>query len=276
MYRYLEKMFRSKFGRRRNYRKSRFAKRSRPVRKVSKSVRRYVKKAIHRSIENKEIIDYWSNQTLSTLSSGTNSGGSCRQLLPLPAQGTQENQRVGNQIRVVSGVIKGHINIKPYDVALNPLGTPLLGKIWLFRDLTHAGTQFITNGSYTSYFDDFFKGNNTTLPFQGLPIDMDLPINQDHFRLIKTKTFKIGASYASATGPVGTGGYFDNSPMVVPFYFNWTKYCKKVLKFVDQTGSPSNDNLYMVVQVVRADGTSSGSYQMAEWHAVNTIKYEDA
>jgi len=243
---------------------------------VSKSVRRYVKNAIHKQIENKEIIDYFSNQTLQTLSSGTNTGVSCRQLLPLPAQGTAANQRIGNQLRVVSGIIKGHINLKPYDVMTNPLGTPLLVRMILFRDLVTAGTQAISGGSLTSYFDNFFKGNGANIPFQGNPLDMSFPINSDNFRVLASKQFKIGAATATATGPVGTGGYFDNSPMSVPFYFNWGKWCKKVLKYDDTYAYPMNCNCYLVCQVVRADGTSSGSYQMAEWHAVNHIKFEDA
>lgn len=244
--------------------------------KVSKSVKRYVKRTIHRQIENKEFLDYFSNMTIQTLSSGTNVGNNCRNLLPLPAQGTNTHQRVGSAIKVVRGVIKGHINIKPYDAATNPQGTPLLGKIWIFRDLAVTQMQPIQGGSYTTYFDNFFRGNGTSLPFQGTPLDIDLPINDDLFRVVATKTFKIGASNATATGQVGSGGYFDNSPMSIPFYFNWGKYCKKVIKFNDGGSYPQNANLYIVCQVVRADGASSGSYQMAEWHMVNHSKYEDA
>lgn len=268
-------------GRYRKYYKRRGL-RSRPRRsnlrrkKVSKVVKRYVKRAIHRNVENKEIMDYWSNMTIQTLSSGTNVGNNCRQLLPLPAQGVDNHQRIGNAIRVVKGVIKGHINIKPYNASTNPLGTPLLGKIWLFRDFNFAGTFPIQNGSYVDYFNNFFKGNATQLPFQANPLDMSLPINDDNFRLLATKSFKIGASNATATGQVGSSGYFDNSPMTVPFYFNWGKYCKKQIKFQDSGSYPTNENCYIVVQVVRADGADSGSYQMAEWHAVNTIRYEDA
>lgn len=267
--------FRRRFGRRRAYRKTGLRKR-RGVRKVSKVVKRYVKNTIHKQIENKEIIDYFANNTLQTLASGVNTGVCCRQLLPLPAQGSASNQRTGVQLKVVRGVIKGHINIKPYDVATNPVGTPLLGKIWIFRDLNISGTQAISSGSYTTYFDDFFKGSGTNLPFQGNPLDMSLPINDQKFRVLATKTFQIGATSNTSTGPVGSGGYFDNSKMSVPFYFNWGKFCKKQLKYPDYGTYPINMNCYIVCQVVRADGTSSGSYQMAEWHAVNYIKYEDA
>lgn len=251
--------------------KRKYAKKS-----VSPIVKKYVKRAIHKNIENKEIIDYFNNQTIQTLSSGTNTGGNCRILLPLPAQGTADNQRIGNQIKIAKAYIKGHINIKPYDVMTNPVGTPLLVKMWVFRDLQTSGTAAISGGSLTSYFDGFFRGNGTALPFQGYPIDMDLPIDDNHFKVLASKTFKIGASNATSTGPVGTGGYFDNSPMSVPFYFNWGKYVKKQIKWIDGGSYPANANCYIVVQAVRADGASSGSYQMAEWHAVNHIKFEDA
>jgi hypothetical protein len=265
---------------RRSYRPRKFSRRPRRVirrrPKVSKKIRTYVKKVIHRNIENKEIIDFWANQTIQTLSSGTNTGTSCRQLLPVPAQGTDDYHRIGNQIRIVKGILKGHINIKPYDATLNPVGTPLLVKMWLFRDLNVNGAQTIADGSHTTYFDNFFRANGSGLAFQGNPLDMDLQINDTNFRVLATKMCKIGASNATTTGPVGTGGYFDNSPMSVPFYFNWGKYCKKQLKFADNGPLPTNENIYIVVQAVRADGTSSGGYQMCEWHAVNHIKFEDA
>lgn len=270
--------------RRRSYRPRKFSRRPRrAIRrrpKVSKKIKSYVKRAIHSNIENKEVLVYAANQTLTTNQSGLLNGSTAVQLLPSLAQGTGDNNRVGNCVRVVRGSIKGHVNLKPADGITNPLSTPCNVKMWLIRDIAEAHQLPLNGGVFTTYLDQFFRGNGTTLPFQGNLLDMSLPVDDQHFRVLKTKQFEIGATYASATGAVGTGGYFDNSKMIIPFYFNWAKYAKKQIKYSEtnpvSTTQPINDNLYLIVQVVRSDGTASAGLQMAEWHYVNECKFEDA
>lgn len=225
-------------------------------------------------VENKEINDYWTNQKVKSLSSGTNDGTACRQLLPLPAQGTGANQRIGNNIKVVSGVLKLNLNLAEYDATFNPVGTPVEVRVMVFRDLQNTGTQNILASA--SFFDDIWRLNGYNVGPQGSKLDLMLNINDTHFRVLYNRVFKLGAASYSSTGPVGSAGYFDNSPMSRQITINWGKWVKKQLKFSDGGAYPTNDNLYIVYFPIRGDGASSSGYKLIETHGLNFIKYEDA
>lgn len=255
---------RSKAGRKVGYRKRVYKRRG-----VPKSVKRYVKKELHRNLENKEITTYSSNGILTCVNNTTPNGNI---LITSVTQGTTNGTRTGNNIRIVSGIIRGRVNLLPYNAVTNPLSTPILVKMFLVRHLGISGT---TTNLAGYDWTNFFRTSGGSMGFTNSPVDMDLPVNNEYWRLLKTKTFKIGAGYASGTGQVGTGGYFDNSPMTVPFYFNWGKYCKKILNFNDNTGYCTNENISLAVQVINADGSATAT-QPAEWHWVNNFKFEDA
>lgn len=238
--------------------------------KVSRKIKTYVKKAIHRNIENKDRVKYAANITLNSLSYSTQSIG----LLPDCAQNTGASGRIGNQIRLVKGSIKGHINLKPYDATTNPSPPPLWVRLLLVKDLKNAFQSAFLN---STAIGKIFRAGDTALAQQFNMLDMSLPVNTDSFRVFAQKTFRLGVTSTSATTPVSSGSYFDNSHMSVPFWFNYGKYCKKQLKFNDNIADyfPENDNMYLVIMAVNADGTSN-IYQPVEYHYVNTALYEDA
>lgn len=238
--------------------------------RVSKATKNYVKRELHRNIENKEVIRYTANEGITSTLNATPIGIPC---IPALSQGTAENNRIGNNVKCVKGTITGRVNLLPYNATTNPLSTPILVKMWLVRHLGINGQVAMSGLSWTN----FFRGNGTTLGFQQSPLDMFLPINSDYWKVLATKTFKLGAASATATGAVGTGGYFDNSPMSVPFYFNFGKKLRKILKYSEDNALnyPTNDNCYVAVQVVNADGSST-AVTPAEWHYVIDFKFEDA
>lgn len=238
---------------------------------VSTRIKKYVKRAIHRTVENKTIITYASNQSCASWTSGT--AGASVGLLPNMAQGTGENQRIGNQIRITSGIIRGQVNLLPYNATTNPNPAPVWVKMFLYKQLYNdaaSATAPVADGN------NFFRGNGTVLPFQSNVLDLDLPINDSLYRLCATKTFKIGAASYSTSGPVSSGGYFDNSPMCKKFSINWGKFCRKNIKFNDGTSYPQNESIYLIVQPVAADGSTTAPYIPCEWHYVSTLKFEDA
>lgn len=261
--------FRRKFSRRGARRFGRRPSRM-PRKKVSKVVRRYVKKALHTQIENKEIVNYANNDSITTGTAGTaptNYG-----LIPSVAQGTATNQRVGDNIRIRSGVFKGQLHIKDYNATTNPYSGPVWVKIFLVR-LLSTNTQLSSIASA----DYFFKGNGTALPFQGNPMDLDFAINDQKFRLITTKTVKLGNTYWTSTTPMPQNGYGDNSSYCKRFSINWGKYCKKLLKYSEEDANVcTNDNLYLLFQPVYASGMGAGGKQLVQLTYVSHIKYEDA
>lgn len=261
---------RTRYGKLYKRRPRKYLRKSKRTKRVSNRIKRYVKKIIHSTVENKELIRYSTNEAITQIIATSPNGVP---LIPQIPQGTGDNQRVGNQVRCVKGVINGRINILPYSATLNPLSTPVLVKMWFVKSLSINGQVGMTSLPW----NNFFRGNGASLPFQGTMLDYFLPVNGDYWKVFATKTFKIGAGYASSTGPVGTAGYFDNSPMSVPFSFNFGRYLKKQLKFDDNTAVqyPTNDNFYVALQVQYADGSTTG-LTPAEWHYVIDFKYEDA
>jgi len=231
------------------------------------SIVKIVKSVISRQAENKAWFDYGLNQSIATVAGTTPTA--FKNLIPLPAQGAGVSNRIGNEIRVKSGYIRGHVNILPYDATLNPLPLPLFVKIWVCSCKNIQTTTLSSTGIGGNFFDIV----NSSVGFQGNILDLDFTPNNMNWTIHGTKMLKLGQGYASATGPTAVNSYFDNSPMSVPFYFNLGKYMKTV-KFDDNT-TPTNKNMFIIFQAVPANGANAGGLITAEYHYSTRINYED-
>lgn len=257
----------------------RYRKRRLPKRKVirvrkatNKLFTKRVKRIINAQVERKMFVIYGANQTIST-ASGTSP--TALNLMPQLSQGTQQEQRIGQQIKITRAWVKGFVNLLPYNVSTNPLSTPIWIKIWLVT----AKLTNVSGFSNTTAQTGFFEVGTDTVGFQGNMLDLAFPVNKDAFTVYKSKKINLGATYASGTGPVGTGGYFDNSKMSIPFYFNYGRHFKSQLKYNDDSASlngnyPYNRNCYLVFQAVYADG-STVTGPIAEYHYTNNVEYTD-
>lgn len=230
-----------------------------------KSITKIVKSIISRQAENKAWFNYGLNQTIGTASGNTPTN---LNLLLTPAQGTGHSNRIGNEIRVKSGYIRGHVNILPYDSIINALPLPCYVKMWVVSCKAINTTTL----SSTSIASNFFDIVNSAVGFQGNMLDMDFTPNKDNWVVHATKTVKIGSGY-NFTGPVSNLSYFDNSPMSAPFYFNIGK-TMKTIKY-DDTGAPTNKNMFIVFQAVPANGAGAFGNVLAEFHYSTRIEYED-
>ena len=94
----------------RSYKRKRYNKSKRSKKSVSFAVKKYVKKSIHSSIENKMITTYAANNSVT----GTSF---VLPLTPLVSQGTGESGRVGNKINLLSACLKFVVNIVPYNIS---------------------------------------------------------------------------------------------------------------------------------------------------------------
>jgi len=230
-----------------------------------KSIVKIVKSVLSRQAENKAWFDYGENQSIATASSST---PSFKNLIPPVAQGTGHSQRIGNEIRVKSGFIRGHVNIKPYDATLNNLPLPCYVKMWVLS----CKTQNTTDLASTDIASSFFDVVNSDVGFQGSMLDIDFTVNKDTWTVYASKIVKIGSGY-NLTGPVTNLSYFDNSSMSVPFYFNIGKHMKTI-KYADGT-VPTNKNMFIIFQAVTATGSPSANQIMAEYHYSTRVEYED-
>jgi len=254
-----------------------FVVRKKVTRKVSKkpkigSFSKRVKSVITKMAEKKVFVSYGVNQTVITASS---SNPSSQILMPQLSQGPAQNGRIGCEVRITTANIKGYVNILPYNVVTNVLSTAVMVKLWIISTKL-SNSPGISAGNPSS---GYFEIGSSTVGMQGNMLDMLLPINKEAWTLHASKKFKIGSAYASATGPVSTSGYYDNSPMTVPFAFSWGKYFKGPIRYSDDPAQlnsnyPINKNVYLVIQAVYADGSTS-AIQPAEYHFVNTVEYTD-
>lgn len=235
---------------------------------VSNNVKKYVKRAISSNLENKVYVQNATNVAINTAAGTTPTN---IYLLPQVGQSVTQTGRIGNEIRIRKAYVKGYVNILPYNLATNPLSTPVLVKLFLVS-CKYLNTNTLSS---TNIASDFFDNGASSIGFQGSVTDMLMGPNKDAWTFHKTKSFELGATYASGSGAVGTGGYFDNSRMTLPFYFSYGSKFRGSLKFNDTGLSPTNRNLFLCVQAVYADSTTS-SITPCEWHYQNRVEYEDA
>lgn len=227
------------------------------------------KKIISRKAENKAWFDYATNVVIPTAS---NSVPVYRNLLPTIAQGTGHTGRIGNEILVKRAMIRGHINILPYNSITNPFPVPVFVKMWL---VSAKGIN-TNNLSNTVIASDFFDVVNGSVALQGSMLDIDFTVNSSAWTLYAQKTVKIGAGFTntSLNLPVSGGGYFDNSPMTVPFSFNYGKHLK-TLKYDDTATVATNRNMFLLFQTINCDGSTPAGYTPAEMHYSMRVEYED-
>lgn len=245
------------------------AKRSRKYsRMVSPAVQKYVRSSLARMGETKYWYDYGANQVLATAGGGT---VTARNMCPVLAQGSTAYNRIGNKVKVISARIRAVVNILPYNAINNPLSTAVLVKVWLVTHSSVATNLIASTDIYTTFFDQ--SGGSSG--FQGNPLDMVFTVNPEKWTVIEERQFKLGASTASSAGPVGTGGYYDNSPMSQTIDMDFTKAFKSQLLYNDTTNVATNNCVFLILQAVYADGSSTGSYSPAEFHYNACVKFKD-
>lgn len=236
---------------------------------VSGRIKKYVKKEIHRNIENKMRYNYAANQSIETGQNATMTWP----LLPAIDLGTGSGNRTGNCIKPVKGIFKAVINLLPYDATTNLNTQPTWVKIWVVKDLRE---QLQTATMNATSFANFFNGNSLSLSFQNNTLDTVLDVNTDNFRVLTTRLFKLGtASNYSGSFP-NTSNQADNSPFAKQITINYGKYVRKMLKFQDTGTYPGNDNVFFVIQAVPCSGAGASGQRMIEMHYTNRFYYEDA
>lgn len=239
--------------------------------KTSFAVR--VKRVIHRLAENKvQSIPYANN---SLINAGSSVNPYYISLMPTPVQGTSVQERIGNNINVVKSTIRGFVNLLPYNSTTNDLQCPIKVKMWLCsRKKTNRA---ITSAPIAADFNNFFQSGSTSLGFQSNILDMLLHNNKDWWNIYATKTFELSPNLLGQTFATSTFIQSPSGKMSMPFSFDLTKHLG-ALKYNDSGTYPTNKELYLVFQTVRADGAvqTTPTPVYAEVHAIVEHNYEDS
>lgn len=242
------------------------------------TVKKIVKKAIARDVENKTI-QYYSDSAvpiypLDSVNFTTNNiySVSLNNTTLSMGQGVGNGQRVGNRVKIKSAFIAGTIYPAPYDAGSNPTPQPTQVAIWIFYD-----KQFPS--SVPNPTSDFFQRNNTVQPMDGTLQDLYSPINTDKYRVLTKRIFKIGYAAATGTGAVPGSQNFANNDfkLNVSFKIPLTKYMIKNVKFNDASPNPTTRNLYFMILPVASNGsTFAAAGRPCNYFYNMSITYEDA
>lgn len=266
--------------RRRRPLRRRFARRARGrrVSRVSRaSVKRIVKSEIARTTETKSVM---MDPAIRALYYVANAGWAPNNVIPLAftpgglqlLQGVGNGQRIGNKVRVKKLMFNFVMRLRAYDAVNNTNPVPLMIRAVLFYE-RDAPTD---SPNPTA---DFFDLNNGFQSIQGDMTDMISPFNTDTYRILATRTFKLGPSEA-VLGPLATTApSFQNNDYKLNIIQRWnvTKYLPKLVRFTDNSAVSQSRGLFCAFLLVPADGApgsaSSIPVSMQFWlHA----DYEDA
>lgn len=254
----------------RKYRRTGLKRRAgrRPARKgVSMNVRRYVKRTIHKNIENKTYDQPGAIVDLKPWLPASSPGGAgtAIPLMPQLAQSLSSGGRVGNKVKILSSFL----NISIATKSSNVYPTTVILYFVTSRRITSQGTNLDVPD-----YNDFFKYGGTEVTFQGNSQDLNLTINSDILKLHTKRVVQL------ATYDVTNGRNIcdSNSRTMWNLHIPLTKYYHGLLHYNDNESSfPTNRNLYCVIQPIfnnLTDTVANTAMAVASWNYHCT--YEDA
>lgn len=253
------------------------------VTKLAKPMRRAVQRMISRRVENKTAQQYVYDRIYSPVNAPDFEAQNIIPLGPDPtsvsiAQGVGQGQRIGNTIHTKKLVIRGTLVPLRYDVAANTAPTPVQIKIWIFYDKSDPSAIPSPVGGA-----NFFQNGNASKGFQNDLTDLWSPVNTDRYRVLATRTFKLGnAAYEGLPdGLLSTeqNQFYTNNDFKynANFSINLTKHYPKTVKFNDNNTTPTTRGLFMMTAYFLANGSAVNSGQrMVGVQYMQDYQYEDA
>jgi len=220
---------------------------------VSQVVKKYVKRTIHAQVENK----------CTQISSGATFGNVLQDpelnafpMAPLSgfwsiAQGVQQGQRLGNQIRTRKAYLNYVLRPVRYDSVYNP--NPQPSEVQLMLGHVKNTPAFAPAAPDVQLL---FQNGSTTAPPTGSLRDIISVINTDFWVIKKRWTHKIGYASSTGTGLSGNNQYFANNDfkLNVVKRIDITQYLPKLFQFNDNSISPTSKNLFFMFYAVSSDG----------------------
>jgi len=242
---------------------AKWASRSRSRRtKVSPTVKKYVKREISRQVENK-IQD---NEVTGASINYLIDDGDVRSLLPVLSQGTNQQTRIGNRVRIKSMKLKLHISCFNQTASISPTYFDIY--IFKFKAANFGGGPPIAADMVL-----FLQDGSSAVAYNGTNILSGLRrINPDYFTHVIKKRIALFNPQNATTQISSTSNY--NPAMTM--YFDLTKHVKKLLIYDDAATSCQNDNLYIAIGASQTDQTSLTTVNLGQYSYLVETTYEDA
>lgn len=247
------------------------------ARKVSRKPRatfaKKVQAIISRNIENKTIQSEWLNVPVLNYNNVTwltNCFG-----IPMGpylgyleiGQGTTQGNRIGNEIKLKKLTFRGVLYPAAYNASTNSGPRPHEIKFWFVTQKDQPSEIPIT-------YNKFFQDGSTSQTFDANLLDLIKVVNSDLFMVHTTRTFKLGQSEYFGSGTNPNNQYWSNNDfnMNAKFSFDLTKYHVKNIKYNDGSNQPMTRGIFLVVEAIWANGSSSTVTQADE--VANYMSYQ--
>lgn len=257
--------------------KRRYRRRYSKAKKSSKKVatRGYVKRLLHKEIENKYFVTFAANQQVYIqANTAPVAGAGLIDLIPDCALGNSSSNRIGNKIKVTRARLDMVFNINPYVAVTNPYVPGVYVKIWIFR----LRTSNISSGPTLGEWQSFFQGNGTNIAFQGSELDLTLQMNSDIYEPIKTKTLWLSNTGNSSQVPQATSTQFSTGKSSMKCSFDITKALGTLIYNDTVINAVLNKNLWCVIQPIYSQYTPTTGNALNPINVTYSshVHYEDA
>lgn len=226
--------------------------------KVSLAVRTFVKRTIHKTIENKCIQVNGGNSFGNVLESPD---FNAYPMLPLSGfwnipQGVTQGTRIGNQIKTRKCFLNYIIRPTPYDVTVNAFPYP--SEVQLMLGYVKNTPCYVPAAIDINQL--FQSGASVAAPVGSLR-DVISVINTDYWVIKKRWTHKIGYSANTGTGGVAANQYGQNNDFKINAMkrLNITKLVPQTCQFNDAGLSPTSRNLFLMYYAVAANNGITGA-----------------
>lgn len=257
-------------------------------RKPSLKLKSYVKKILHRQIENK-LVTSGSTFNLYPIS---NSNFTMNNIFPLsphteagyPAamqiiisQGSGSGNRVGDRIRTAKVMLKGIIYPNPHNSVSNTLNAPLEIIMWIFK--IKGGLQDTQAAVSNMMANNIFKIGNAASPISNTLSDLNMPINNDVIIVKKKRVFKVGNSSQAVSVGSNSSNLYSNNDFKLNnrFSIDVTKYVNKNIRFADANNNATTSTTWCAFTFSAADNSAVlPSLMPASVNYWLTYQYEDA
>ena len=244
-------------------RKSTFAQR---VKKVMSSVAE-TKQAFHSS-----------GTSLVMFNSGIDATGDLQQIVPSIVNGTEQNQRIGQQIRAQKLNVKGYIKLNVNQLTDSTTLPSVIARMMVVSMKT-AG-NFNDAQTQAARIGTLLKKGGTTTAFTGLISDIHAPINTDVFTVHYDKRFYLNQSFINVTGPSPATTILSQDIKNTLKFFNINVKCKnRILKYDEDVSSdtlPTTFAPFLLLGYAYLDGSSPDTVSTnlgLQYQA--TLNYED-
>jgi len=250
------------------FRKKAITKKKRTVKRKPtanvKLIKKVVKAAIHREVENKTSSLVF---PLTAFNSAADLFGDCIFVLPLILQGTQESGRIGSSITARSLSIKGHINSIPANAdatRARVMVRMMIVQPKAFRNLQTAQANF------TSWLGRVLRNGNTEMGLNGSIESLYLPANHEVVTVLADRKITLMPDYFIGSSLA--------TRLITKFFTINLKVKQK--KLVYSEGTPSYPMGYapiLLFSYCYLDGSAPSDLSTAlQMSFVSTLSYEDA